>query len=57
MSSVLFTFQGKFGIKTGLSCAVSTDFQLLLYQIETGNGLRWCLFLEIFLALVMVALA
>jgi len=36
MSSVLITFQGKVGIKNGLSCPVSTNFQLLLYRINMG---------------------
>jgi hypothetical protein len=38
MSAVLITLQRRVGIKNGLSCAVSTGFQLLLYQIKSGKA-------------------
>ena len=34
----LFSFEGKVGIRNGLSCAVGNDFQLLLYWIEVGKA-------------------
>ena len=53
MSSVLITFQGKVGIKDGLSCSVSTGFQLLLYRIKNGSSLSGVLcVLEILRSLV-----
>ncbi len=53
MSAVLITLQRKVGIKNGLSCAVGTGFQLLLYQIKLGKPPEF-LFLEIFPSLLFM---
>jgi hypothetical protein len=53
MSSVLITFQRRVGIKNGLSCAVSTGFQLSLYQIRLGRAAR-VLFLGIYPSLLFM---